>query len=299
MMHLDALWDMPSLSADIDDLLEWLPSRIEHDRQYDIIGGAAGCIATMLSLYRWRQREPALAVAVQCGDWLLANAQSMEQGIAWPFNVGKSKPLTGYAHGAAGAAAALLELASATGLERFRSAGIAAIAYERSLYSAEAGNWPDLRDPEIAGLALVDGKTPCGTAWCHGAPGIGLGRLQVLPLLDEPAVRDEIAIAVQTTLSYGASPNHCLCHGALGNLALMVEAGHRLDRADWLAQAEERAAGTLESIAAHGWLCGVPMGVETPDLMTGIGGIGYGCLRLAEPERAPLVLLLEGPPGKF
>src|SRR6185436_20054768 len=101
MMHLDALWDMPSLSAHIDDLLEWLPSRIERDRQYDIIGGAAGCVAALLSLYRWRRREPALAIAVQCSDWLIANAEHMEQGIAWPFNVGKSKPLTGYAHGAA------------------------------------------------------------------------------------------------------------------------------------------------------------------------------------------------------
>ena len=36
------------------------------------------------------------------------------------------------------------------------------------------------------------------------------------------------------------------------------------------------AAVTLESIRRNGWICGVPSGVETPGLMTGLAGIGYG-----------------------
>jgi lantibiotic modifying enzyme len=37
----------------------------------------------------------------------------------------------------------------------------------------------------------------------------------------------------------------------------------------------------------------MPLGAETPGLMTGLAGIGYGLLRLAEPERVSSVLLLE------
>ena len=49
----------------------------------------------------------------------------------------------------------------------------------------------------------------------------------------------------------------------------------------------------LESINQHGWLCGVPLGVETPGLMTGLAGIGYELMRLAAPEIVPSVLVLE------
>ena len=51
----------------------------------------------------------------------------------------------------------------------------------------------------------------------------------------------------------------------------------------------------LESLERDGWLCGVPEGVETPGLMTGLAGIGYGLLRLADPGRVPSVLAFEGP----
>ena len=37
------------------------------------------------------------------------------------------------------------------------------------------------------------------------------------------------------------------------------------------------------------------MRVESPGLMTGLAGIGYGLLRLAEPTRMPSVLVLEPP----
>jgi hypothetical protein len=48
----------------------------------------------------------------------------------------------------------------------------------------------------------------------------------------------------------------------------------------------------------YGWVTGVPLGVETPGLMTGLAGIGYELLRLAAPERVPSVLLLAPPAGR-
>ena len=50
------------------------------------------------------------------------------------------------------------------------------------------------------------------------------------------------------------------------------------------------AAGLLHQGREGGWKCGLPQGHETPGLMMGLAGIGYGLLRLAWPERVPSVL---------
>jgi hypothetical protein len=189
---------------------------------------------------------------------------------------------------------ALLELAALTGGERFRTAALAAIAYERSLFSAEARNWPDLRDPEIVGRG-ANGRPGFMTAWCHGAPGIGLARLRGLPHLDGAPARAEIEVALRTTLAHGFGTNHSLCHGDLGNLELLLQAGETLAEQRWRAEADRRAALVLDDIERRGWACGLPGRVESPGLMTGLAGIGYGLLRLAAPERVPSVLLLDAP----
>lgn len=87
-------------------------------------------------------------------------------------------------------------------------------------------------------------------------------------------------------------------HGDLGNLDLLLQASLTLDEPKWRSQVNRLAAIILESINQHGWLCGVPLGVETPGLMTGLAGIGYELLRLAEPTCIPSVLTL-APPISF
>ena len=133
------------------------------------------------------------------------------------------------------------------------------------------------------------------TAWCHGAPGIGLGRLTALPCLEDSEVRQDIAIAIETTRTQGFGYNHSLCHGDLGNLDLLIEACVRLGRADLQPHINAIAARIVQDIRHHGWRCGNPLGVESPGLMTGLAGIGYGLLRLAEPTRVPSVLALAPP----
>ncbi|MBV8606263.1 MAG: type 2 lantipeptide synthetase LanM, partial [Singulisphaera sp.] len=294
--HLAVLWGQPALLEEAEAVAEWLPPLIERDEHRDLIGGAAGCIGGLLSLDRCSPSAQTRAVAIQCGDRLLACAQAMERGIGWVTSIPASRPLTGFAHGAAGMAWALGELAALTGAERFRKASHAALAYERSLFSAEARNWPDLRKREELGLPGSNGQAQFMAAWCHGAPGIGLARLQCLRRAEEGATRAEIDAALRTTLDQGFGDNHSLCHGDLGNLELLLEASEMLDEPCWRAEVGRMAALILESIHHRGWLCGVPSGVETPGLMIGLAGIGYGLLRLAEPSRVPSVLVL-APPG--
>jgi type 2 lantibiotic biosynthesis protein LanM len=247
LTHLAVLWDQPALLAEAEAVVEHLPAKIEQDKNFDIIGGGAGCIGSLLSLYRCASSQRTLAAAIQCGDRLIACAQPMEQGIGWIPPVGGTKPLAGFSHGAAGVAWALLELAELTGEERFRVAALSAIAYERSLFSPEAGNWPDIR--EQVTQTANEGQQVFLTGWCHGAPGVGLARLRTLGHLDDTAVRAEIQTALRTTLSRGFGLNHSLCHGDLGNLELLLQASWVLDDLQWPAQVSHLAAVILESIS--------------------------------------------------
>jgi lantibiotic modifying enzyme len=281
LAHLSSLWREPSLVEDASALVAQLPALIEQDRRLDIISGAAGCIGALAALYSCDPSEQTLAAAIECGDHLVRNAVPQDHGVGW-ISPAATHPLTGFSHGAAGISWALLRLFELSGDERFLSTALLGIEYERSQFSSKQRNWLDLRAAHSGGA--------CMSAWCHGAPGIGLSRLLSLPWIDGAEAQFEIETALETTLESGLGGNHCLCHGDLGNIDVLLEGGRRT--------AAYQAAGTvLESIERDGWLCGNPLEVESPGLMTGLAGIGYELLRLAEPERVPSVLSLEIPRG--
>ena len=295
LTHLGLLWKDPGLLEEAEEIVKLLPDLIEKDNRLDVIGGAAGCIGSLVSLYHCAPTDRTLAAAVQCGDRLIRQAQATKHGIGWVTDIPASGPLTGFSHGAAGMAWALMELATRTGQEQFRTAALEAVEYERSVFSPEAGNWPDLRKFEGSELEGNDASPSFATAWCHGAPGIGLARLRSLRHGADVRTLEEVEVALETTLARGFRCNHSLCHGDLGNLELLLQASQVLDEPQWRPQVDRLATMILESISQHGWLCGIPLGVESPGLMTGLAGIGYELLRLAEPTRVPSVLVLEPP----
>jgi type 2 lantibiotic biosynthesis protein LanM len=292
LAHLGALWNEPQILAEAQELTAVLPDLIEQDKYLDVGLGAAGCIAGLLCLHGCAPSAPVLDAAVRCGDHLLARARTMPHGLGWDWPWPSRGPLTGYAHGAAGIALALLQLAAETGDSRFRSAALCGIAYERSLFSAQQSNWPDLRLFATEPEPEEGKKFRYSTTWCHGAPGIGLARLRCLPHLDDPLLRQEIESALRTTFAKGFGLSHILCHGDLGNLELLLCAAREFPLSPWGAEVDPLAGGILNSIERDGWLCANPMNLESPGLMTGITGIGYQLLRLAEADRVPSVLSL-------
>lgn len=302
--HLGVLWQDNTLLAEAADLVRVLPDLIAKDQALDVINGSAGCISGLLSLYQVLPSAHILEAALQCGDRLLTQAPQCGADLHAIAQIGdtpaaRSRPLAGFSHGAAGMALSLLKLAAVSEQERFRQGAIAAMTYERQVFSPERQNWPDLRDLEemrnAPGNSSERKDPPFMVAWCHGAPGIGLGRLASLPYFEDGVMHEEIAIALQTTLAQGFGWNHSLCHGDLGDLETLLTAAQVLDDAEYQAHRERLAAMLLESIETYGWLTGIPLGVETPGLMTGLAGIGYELLRLAAPERVPCLLALEEP----
>ena len=166
------------------------------------------------------------------------------------------------------------------------------------MFSAEFGNWQDLRETNAHGFQSSAGRIQYPAAWCHGAPGIGLSRLFLPGQGEDEQTRAEVDVAVKTTLSQAFGQNHSLCHGDLGSLELVLEAAEVLNKPLLAGRARQIASDVLQGITDHGWLCGVPMRVETPGLMVGLAGIGYGLMRAAEPRRFPSILMLE-PPGRI
>ena len=59
-----------------------------------------------------------------------------------------------------------------------------------------------------------------------------------------------------------------------------------------LSKVSELTTRVISSIHRYGYLCGVPNGIETPGLMTGLAGTGLQLLRLAKPSQVPSVLKL-------
>lgn len=299
LSHLGTLWNDPALYQEAEELVQLLPSAIAQDQLFDVIGGAAGCIAALLSLYAVAPSQAILAAALQCGDHLIASAKPLARGIGWSCELAPT-PLAGFAHGNAGIAFCLLQLFAVSGEERFRQTALEAIAYERSLFSSEKRNWPDLRPSPVS---LAEGERsathkelPYMVAWCHGAPGIGLARLGSLSVLDDAEVHAEIDAALYTTMRRGFGRNHSLCHGDMGNLDILLTATQLLANECYKEELQRMAPMLLDSIEKQSCISGVPQGVETPGLMVGLAGIGYALLRLAEPEYVPSVLLLAPPP---
>jgi len=277
----------------------------------DLIGGSAGTIPALLDLAARLGRPELLEAAVAHGDFLLANAHDAGGGaLSWDTLAGSTpRHLTGFGHGAAGIAWALSELAAACAearseeAARYQSAADAGVAYEQGCFSAEHGNWPDFRDhsPAAGGSgpaaqAQMQGQTVHALAWCHGAPGIGLGRLRGWQLTGQPELRrhaEQALAATRASFAYPAQGNFSLCHGNGGNAELAILAGQVLG--DGAAMDAARAVGRAGVEHFHDsrspWPCGVPEGGETPALMTGLAGIGYFYLRLYDPQGVPSVLI--------
>jgi lantibiotic modifying enzyme len=74
-------------------------------------------------------------------------------------------------------------------------------------------------------------------------------------------------------------------------------AAETFDDPELSSHVDRLAASILENIEDHGWTTGIPSGVESPGLMTGLAGIGYGLLRLVDPVRVPSVMVLAPAPN--
>ncbi|MBT9315785.1 type 2 lanthipeptide synthetase LanM family protein [Leptothoe spongobia] len=272
------------------------PELIAADQTLDIIGGAAGCILGLLPLYQVTDDATVLQQAAACGDHLLSyQTDSIAGPRAWKTIF--EKPLTGFSHGATGIAYALLRLYGVTNDLRYREAALEGMAYERSLFSQAQANWPDLRD------FFSDNQPTFPVQWCHGAAGIGLGRIGAMKFVSSVELEKDLKIALHTTQQQGVKGTDHLCCGNLG-LAEVLLAGAQhynnnnnieLTEHPWRQTALQTATAVVaraQQAGAYQLFANLPKSVFNPGFFQGTAGIGYQLLRLAH-EQIPSVLLWE------
>lgn len=261
------------------------PELIAADQQLDVIGGAVGAILGLLSLYQQTGEARVLDKAIGCGQHLLAyRVNEHEQPKAWKTIA--QQPLTGFSHGAAGIAYALLRLYAVTKDQDYLQAAEEGIAYERSVFSTAAANWPDLRQHQPRFMVT----------WCHGAPGIAISRLGSLSIYHTEEIYEDVEVALQTTQKYGLQGVDHLCCGNFGRIEVLLVAAQKLSRPQLLETAQKKAAWVVaraDKLSAYQLFNNLPNSLYNPGFFQGTAGIGYELLRLAYPEVLPALLLWE------
>ncbi len=255
-----------------------LPEHIRADLALDVIGGVAGLIGPLLQNGSAR----ALENAVLCGDQLL---EHQGENGGWSMGRPDRHPLLGFSHGTAGFAAALVKLGQCVGAPRFIEAASRALAYERERFDAEHGNWPDYRDYK------PEKPTDFMTTWCHGAPGIALGRACLFgtPLWDAMCI-EEMAIALKTLIATPLPMTDHLCCGTMGNASVLriVAEGPWSDQlpATLLCSAIERSSQLVNQSVARAKRDGGTFrcfgtsdsNLLLPGCFTGLSGIGLALI---------------------
>ena len=274
----------------------------------DVIGGNAGSIAPLLWLAGLPGGAALQGFATDLAEELARAAIRNSDGWSWDPELASGAgmghvPLCGLAHGASGMGLALMEIGVRLDRRDWIDGGLSAFAYEDGLFDAGRRNWPDLREyPELREERPAPSRSFM-IAWCHGAAGIGLARLRAYTLLPQhreallPRIRDAIHATRDHLATFPGRADASPCHGRAGLTELLVAAGCTLDEPHWLDIARESWASLARRRAIADWPCGVASGRNTPALMLGYAGIGYGLLRAAAPELTRSILLVDPADG--
>lgn len=293
LTHLAHLWKRKDLVQQIEDFYTTIDFNVlfEVDKLYSLVNGSAGFALANLTFYQAFGAQKALELAKKAANYLLCEAEQYGEGLGW--KIANNVALSGMAHGASGFALAFNELFKVTGDRKYSDTVQRLLTYEQTLFVEDQQNWQDCRDIIIS---QSPNKIVCSTGWAHGAPGIGLARLalQNSAYLDKAVLKNDLIIAHKTTLARGFSKNHNLTMGSFGSLEFIHNYGLINQDTETLEKSYAIADVYLNYINEHGWNCGMPNGLITQGLVSGITGIGYQCLRMAMPENTPSVLMAAG-----
>jgi lantibiotic modifying enzyme len=266
---------------------------VDTDRPFttDLISGLAGTALALVLAGRTLGDADLIGRASEAAAALLRQGEpGPEGGLSWPTMPQTRANLTGYAHGTAGIAYALLAVDAAAPDPALRGAAAAAMAYEARCFNAAAGGWPDYRS-----FAMTPADQPTyPVAWCHGASGILQARLAAA---GDARVQGDVEYGCAATVREAqrmlAVPgaDFTLCHGLAGLGDALLDAA-RAGLPD--------AAAAVVAIANHGWQhfhaaerawpSGLLTREEISGLMLGNAGIGWFYLRLSDPSlESPLV----------
>ena len=260
----------------------------------DLFNGTAG----RLRVHLWfadATGDPAhLQWARNAGERLLRCAQQTDDCTYWtmPAHYGElgAKRLTGYAHGAAGIADALLDLYEATADAALLEAALGVRRWLAGLATptgddGEGLNWP----PDDQGVATM-------SYWCHGAAGISRFLLRLYALAGDTGALELAVRAARTVASstrWSSSPQ---CHGLAGNIECLLDCYAVTGSSSHLEEAGQLGALLPAfGIARSGhWHFATSHDATNPGFTSGCAGVITALLRLAHRGRRAHLLTAQG-----
>ncbi len=273
----------------------------------DILYGSSGAILTLLHLHNETNEDWIIDEISRKVEQLFNDAIFPQRGVCWERGGGEIHPLCGFAHGASGIAFVFLELYRYFKNDVFRTIAEMAFDYEDQYFQKNSNNvyqqfnWPDLRkdtntDEYLQKLIQsylnnnMEEFTSVSymSAWCHGAPGIGMARLHAYKTTNRKKHFTYFQHALKNTINTISSDprNFTLCHGALGNADLLIEAYIvNKDKYSYAIAINEAQKSFLYKEQYGFFTSGISrVGAEADcNLLNGKAGIGQFYLRLHDP----------------
>jgi len=262
---------------------------ISGDKYLDIVYGISGAILGLLALYDRTQDQQTLERAISCGQQLISCAPAASDNEIWKSPAG-APILTGFSHGAAGIAYAVLRLYKVSREECFLSLAEDLVSYEDRFLCDNDWGEPAASSGDRAGEQR--GVESSLVSWCHGAAGIGLSRAGGLTILDSLETWRDIDTALAVTEACGFAAVDQLCCGNFGRAELFLTASRELSRPELRGTALAIAGRSLKRARQSGrFQFDNRSEIFIPGLFRGSAGIGYQLLRLFHPDDVPCVLL--------
>lgn len=268
-----------------------LEDRVREENNCDILCGNAGVIHVFCKLFEMTNNDKFIKIAQSAADQLLASVKVQTIGVGWSSEE-FPHPLAGFAHGNAGIAYTLMEIWKITNRKEYLDLAVRAMDYENTLFDEDDSNWKDIRN--VNGMQNdQQGIRPI--AWCHGASGILLSRIEMLKICPQnmkERLYHDMEEAAKTVIRGGMFKDYCLCHGTLGNLLILSEY-NKIVKNESLNNAIIETINNIAREIAEGEY--VSQQNNSPffnGFMLGKAGMGYAILKFLYPN-LPNILSLE------
>ena len=244
----------------------------QEEKIYDVIGGVSGAVIVLANIYRNEKDE-------RLRDMIRRYIEFLKEKVDVEFNL-----WTGFAHGYAGIAYAFRKAYDVIGDKEYRELAQLMEKREDASYSEKQENWLDLRDD----------KGNCCCFWCHGAPGILMGRSYYMNKLE---FHDKYSPAMKQLLEDMSEKGwnnigDSMCHGRMGNIEIMNIIAENVNDEELNHETKKMMVRECKKIRKEGIEYGYPKLKGLMSCMVGLSGMGYAMLRM-EDDNLPSVLGLE------
>ncbi len=239
------------------------------ESSFDIVGGIAGTVLFLAHMFeQYPTKQCSMRLERYAG--ILAEKCSREKNLC-----------TGFAKGMTGLATALQLAGKALKRTSWIQIARKLEQKEDQFYSEQMLNWQSLRKNEERYEMF----------WCHGAPGILLGRSYYVEE-KEFSRRYENVIKQVVRETQEKSMSESLCNGMAGNMDILLTIANNQNCQQLYGDVQIILKKLLKKLRYEGASYEITQMKGVVSFMTGLSGIGYGILRNLN-SKLPCVLALE------